>query len=335
MGVTPRLTVGLPVYNGELFLSEAIEALLGQTYENFELVISDNASTDSTPDICRQYAKLDNRIRYIRQQRNIGLVANSNFLINQATSEFFKLAAHDDLYARSLLERCIEALDNHQDVVVAHSWEARIDDEGNLVSGLAYSVAADAPQASERFRSMLFDGWDDYMYGVIRTAVLRRTHLYASHHFADRTLNTELNLYGPFYLVPDWLYFRREHAGRASEHPGRSVPYTVRTRSVGLDPRRSSRFLHPSIRLYLEYIRAYASLIRSAPLSTVERRECYYQLARWTVWRLPSVVSRAFHSGRLHDTVQTVPGLPDIDVSALVSRAGNRHFAGDLPGNEE
>jgi glycosyltransferase involved in cell wall biosynthesis len=322
----PRLTVALPVYNGERFLAEAINAILGQTYEDFVLVISDNASTDRTPEICREFAKLDSRIQYIRQERNIGLIGNHNFLIAQAEGELFKLAAYDDLYARTLLERCIDALDNHQEVVVAHCWEARVDEEGKLISGLAYSVAADAPRPPERFRSMLFDGWDDYMYGVIRTTVLRQTHLYASHHFADRTINTELSLYGPFHLVPEWLYFRREHAGRASEHPDRSSPYTVRSRSAGLDPRRSNRLRHPSIRLYLEYVRAYVTMIRTAPLSAVERRECYIHLSHWVARRFPSVVNRAFHSGRLHDDIQMLPELPDVDVAAVVSRAARSDF---------
>jgi len=335
MREAPRLTIGLPVYNGELFLAEAIDALLGQTYENFELLISDNASTDSTSDICRQYAKLDSRIRYIRQENNIGRVRNHNFLIYEASTELFKFAAHDDLYARNLLERCIEGLDQHPNVVVAHCWEARIDETGKLLSGLDYLVAADAPRVSERFCSMLFDGWDDYMYGVTRTSVLRRTHLYASHHFADRTFNTEMGLYGPFYLVPEWLYFRREHAGRASEHPGRSEPYTVRTRTAGLDPRRANRFRHPLVRLYLEYVWAYVTAIRSAPLSAVERQECYYHLARWVAWRFPSVVIRVFHSGAIHDTWQTVSELPDVDVDSVVSRGTRQDFTARSTHNEE
>ena len=77
----PRLSVGLPVYNGEGYLAESLEALLGQSYEDFELIISDNASTDGTADICRRYAKQDSRIRYIRQPRNIGCAPNHNYLV--------------------------------------------------------------------------------------------------------------------------------------------------------------------------------------------------------------------------------------------------------------
>src|SRR6266568_1753449 len=113
LSARPRLSIGLPVYNGDAFLAESLEALLGQTFENFELIISDNASTDGTADICRSYAKQDSRINYIRQPRNIGCARNYNFLVEQARGELFKAAAHDDLYARDLLRLCVEALDEN------------------------------------------------------------------------------------------------------------------------------------------------------------------------------------------------------------------------------
>ena len=96
MNEVPRLTVGLPVYNGEKYLAESLEALLGQSYEDFELIISDNASTDGTADICRRYEKQDSRIRYVRQPRNIGLAPNHNFVLEQAREELFKWAYHDE-----------------------------------------------------------------------------------------------------------------------------------------------------------------------------------------------------------------------------------------------
>jgi glycosyltransferase involved in cell wall biosynthesis len=101
MNEVPRLTVGLPVYNGEKYLAESLEALLGQSYEDFELIISDNASTDGTADICRRYGEQDSRIRYVRQSRNIGCAPNHNFVVKEARGELFKWASDDDLYARS------------------------------------------------------------------------------------------------------------------------------------------------------------------------------------------------------------------------------------------
>jgi glycosyltransferase involved in cell wall biosynthesis len=311
MSAVPRLSIGLPVYNGENFLAESLEALLGQSYEDFELIISDNASTDGTADICRRYAKQDSRIRYVRQPRNIGLNPNHNFVVGQARGELFKMASHDDLYARDLLKRCVEALDEHPRVVLAHCWEAMIDPAGTITKVLEYSVAVDSPQAPERFRSMLFDGWDDYTYGVMRTAVLLRTHLHGSHHFADRNINTELALHGPFYMVPEWLYFRRDH-------PERTSPYTVRTRCAYLDPRRANRLRHPVVRLYGEYIWGYVTAIRNAPLSSAERRECYRYLARWLADRALPVAGRSLRGGALQSREPVTAPEDVISVDAIV-----------------
>ena len=318
MNAAPRLSIGLPVYNGGTLLTESLEALLGQSYEDFELIISDNASTDGTADICRRYGKRDSRIRYIRQPHNIGLNPNHNFVIEQARGELFKMASHDDLYARDLLKRCIVALDEYPQVVLAHSWEAMIDTSGTVTKVLGYSVAADSPRAPERFRSMLFDGWDDYTYGVIRTEVLRRTRLHGSHHFADRTINTELGLHGPFYQVPEWLYFRRDH-------PERKSPYTVRTRCAYLDPRRADGLRHPVVRLYAEYIWGYVDAIRRAPISPADRRECYRYLVQWLAGRVVPVAGRALRGGALATKELASAERPVIPVDAVVAGREERH----------
>lgn len=312
VNAVPRLSIGFPVYNGEPLLAESLEALLGQTYEDFELIISDNASTDGTADICRRYSKQDSRIRYISQQRNIGMQPNHNFVIGQAKGELFKMASHDDLYARDLLKRCVEVLDERPEVVVAHCWEAMIDTSGNVTKRLQYSVAVDSPRAPERFRSMLFDGWDDYTYGVMRTGVLRRTRLHGSHHFADRTINTELGLYGPFCMVPDWLYFRRDH-------PERTTPYTVRTRAAYLDPRRADRLRNPAVRLYVEYIWGYVAAIHAAPLTAADRKECYGCLVKWLAGRVLPVTRRSLRGGALRSAEATTAPEAVTSVHALVA----------------
>lgn len=280
MGTAPRLTIGLPVYNGEKYVAEAIEALLGQTFTDFELIISDNASTDGTARICRDYEKRDPRVRYHQQPRNIGLAPNHNFVAERARGDLFKWAASDDLYARDLIERCVEALDAYPGVVLAHSWTAHVDDSGTVTTALDYPLSTASPRAPQRFRSLLFDNGGDDDYGVVRTEALRRTAMKESYHHADRTIVAELSLYGRFYQVPDWLYFRRDHDDRAE----RACP-TVRSRCANMDPRRADRLRHPVARLYGEYIWAYIRMIRRAPLSAAEKRECYRHLAEWLTSR--------------------------------------------------
>ena len=305
MSTAPRLTVGLPVYNGENYIAESLEALLGQSYKDFELIISDNASTDGTGDICRRYEKQDSRLRYYRQPRNIGLAPNHNFVAEQSRGELFKWASNDDLYGRELLERCIDALDEYPDVVLAHCWTAYVDGAGEVTKAFKYPLNTFSPRAPERFRSILFDSGGDDDYGVIRTEVLRRTAMKESYHHADHTIIAELGLLGRFYQVPDWLYFRRDHDDRAE----RACP-TMRSRCANMDPRRADPLRHPAVRLYGEYVWGYISAIRHAPLSSAERRECYRYLTQW-------FASRARPGGAAETEPAPVPHL-DISVEDLV-----------------
>ena len=194
---------------------KSLDALLGQSYEDFELIISDNASTDDTSEICRDYESQDARIRYCRQPRNIGSSPNHNFVVEVARGELFKWASYDDLYARELLERCVDALDEHPDAVLAHSWTANIDEADAVFAAPEYPLATDAATAPERFRSVLFGSGGDDIYAVIRTSTLRRVLPQDSYHHAENPIVAALSLHGPFLQVPDWLYFRRDHPQQA------------------------------------------------------------------------------------------------------------------------
>jgi glycosyltransferase involved in cell wall biosynthesis len=310
VNTVPRLTVGLPVYNGERYVAESIEALLGQSYQDFELIISDNASTDGTPAICERYARQDSRIRYYRQPRNIGLAPNHNFCVQQARGELFKWAAGDDLYHRDLLLRCVEALDERPEVVLVHAYTAMIDGDGKMFQANDYALGTSAPHAPERFRSLLNDSGGDDDGGVIRRAVLLRTAMKDSYHHADRTIIAELALHGPFYHVPEWMYFRRDHPGRAERaHP------SVRARCANMDPRRANPWRHPVPRLIGEYLWAYVRMIQSAPLTSAERLECYGHLAAWVARR-----SKPHHL--VSSEPPTAETQPIIDVHAVVPGRG-------------
>src|SRR5262249_6062368 len=126
----PRLSIGLPVYNGQAFLQQAIDHLLAQTFSNFEIIISDNASSDRTSQICRQYASRDSRIRYVRNDTNLGAIANFNRTFELSRAPLFKWAAHDDLHRPTYLESCVRLLDQDAATILAHSATAFIDDGG-------------------------------------------------------------------------------------------------------------------------------------------------------------------------------------------------------------
>src|SRR5262249_10686156 len=131
-----EVAIGTPVWNGEAFLSQAIESILAQTYSDFQFVISDNASTDSTAEICRAYAKLDKRIHYMRQGKNIGAAQNYNEVFRRSSGRYFKWAAYDDVLAPTFIEECVRVLDADESVVLCSPATVLINEDG---SPLRYS----------------------------------------------------------------------------------------------------------------------------------------------------------------------------------------------------
>lgn len=290
---TPTLSIGLPVYNGERYLREALDSLLAQTFTDFELIISDNASTDGTAAICREYAERDPRIRYIRQPTNIGAGPNHNFLPPEARAPFFKWASHDDIYDPELVRRCMDTFSAHPEATLVSCWDARIDTDGNHLRDSPYRLDTSNPSPAMRLRSLLHTQGGDDFYGVIRTDILCRLGPHGSYFNADRVFVAGLALYGPFYQVPEVLYFRREHPQRLSRA-------STRDRAVGLDPSRSSQLRHPAARLYAEYIVGFFRTIRRAPLSAADRWRCNVEVMRW----VGSVIARAGRTRQLHSEVE-------------------------------
>lgn len=267
----PRLSVGLPVYNGQRYLAAALDSLLGQSFTDFELIISDNASTDGTEEICRRYAAKDPRIRYIRQPRNIGANPNHNFVLREGRGEFFKWAAHDDLYGRDLFARCVAVLDEHPDVVLCHADMAIIDETGTVVRRFDYTLATGSADPAERFRSLVVTNGADDEYGVIRTRVLRSIRPRDSYHHASRPFIAEVAFRGRFHQVRELLYFRRDHPDRGDRNP------TIPALCANLDPRRAGQ---TTARLLAEYAWRYFEAISRAPLSAAQKWACYRILLR-------------------------------------------------------
>ena len=272
----PAVSIGLPVYNGERYLRNSLDALLAQTFTDFELIISDNASTDSTAAICQEYTARDCRIRYVRQRTNIGAAPNHNFVAALARGRLFKWASHDDLYHPDLLRQCVEALEAHPEVVLAHCWDAYVDETGEMTSLAPYRLDTANPSARARLRSLLYTPGGNDFYGVIRTDVLRRVRPHQTYYNADRTFMAGLVLAGPFHQVPRVLYFRREHPNRASHG-------TRRARAATLAPGRANRIRNPMLRMYVEYVLDFARAVWLAPVTRRERFWCLLEVAGWVL----------------------------------------------------
>jgi len=258
----PRVSVGMPVYNGERFLRPAIESVLTQTYGDFELIISDNASTDATPDICRVYAARDPRIRYVRNATNVGAARNFNRVFQLSTGEYYKLANADDVCAPTLVERCVAVLDTHPGAVLCYARTTLIDESGAVMSEYDDGLDLRAASGVQRFRAAMDRiRLVNVFQGLLRSSILRKTRLMGSYHGSDIMLLEELALYGQFREIPQRLFFRRLHseAGSSIESPDR--------RMVLIDPsvdhdRRLWLCRHPVERI--------ASIVR-APLAPGEK----------------------------------------------------------------
>jgi glycosyltransferase involved in cell wall biosynthesis len=216
----PRISVGMPVYNGEPYIGIAIQSLLDQTFEDFELLISDNASTDRTEEICRDLAARDSRIVYTRNRQNIGAAPNYNRLVDMASADYFRWSNADDVFAPTLHERCIAVLDANPDAVLSYGKTKIIDADGNEGADYEDNLDLQDERPSDRFRKFHEQvGWTNAIYGLMRTEALSRTAMMGSGSFpaADTNLMGELVLYGKFIEVPECLFYRRIHAAASSE----------------------------------------------------------------------------------------------------------------------
>lgn len=209
-GPPPRLSIGMPVYNGERFLRRSIPSILVQDFTDFELIISDNGSEDATSEICRAYAARDARIRYHRSDVNRGAVWNFNRVLELATGEYFKWAAHDDWYGSDFLGRCVEILDGDPDTVLCCSPMIVLDDDDRILRVHRDHLDGTASRKpARRFHAMLWSISDptNLAFGMFRTESLRRIG-YRNIPEPDRTLLGELVLHGGFRQLEEPLYFR-------------------------------------------------------------------------------------------------------------------------------
>jgi glycosyltransferase involved in cell wall biosynthesis len=274
----PSVSIGLPVFNGEDYVAEAITSIVSQTYKNIEIIISDNASSDRTGEICRNFAARDSRVRYHRNEQNLGASRNYEISFGMASGAYFKWAADDDVLAPTFIERCVEVLEADREAVLCYSKTTTIDGQGQPVSAGGAYPAIDAAMPHERFRASFFSGETYPVWGLIRTEVLRRTRLLGPFVCHDRTLLAELALHGRFHCIDEFLFFHREHPGRSVRVYDQGRPDLV---IEWYAPSRGGGLVFAEWRLLAEY---WAGL-RRAPITTEQRLWCLMHLARWAVKR--------------------------------------------------
>lgn len=272
----PRVSIGMPVYNGERFVRQAIESLLEQTFRDFELIVSDNGSTDATSEICATYAAADPRVRYIRHEKNRGALFNWNHVVEQARGEYFKWASANDTSAPQLVERCVKCLDAEPDVVIAYGRTEYIDDDGASLGEYRHDVQVLDRRPSVRFERLCRElrANNAMSSGLIRLEILRKTGTGRSYPGSDMALMAELALYGGYQRLPEVLFHRR--MGEASATKFRSAA-ELKT-FLNPDDKKTDKAVYWP--MHWDY---FGSVMR-APLALRERLATFRYIARSAWW---------------------------------------------------
>jgi glycosyltransferase involved in cell wall biosynthesis len=283
----PLVSIGLPVYNGAAFIEETIESLLKQSLEDFELIISDNASKDGTAEICRYYAAHDPRIRFISNDRNLGAATNYNQVFHLSRGKYFKWSACDDLHAPEFLTECVAILQSRPEVVLCYAKTQIIDAHHQPIEMKEDRLRLDANDVALRFSDCLsaMKLCHNPIFGVMRKEVLAKTRLKGAYLAADRCLVAELTLYGPFYEIPDRLFIRRKHADNIG---------TTREFLPFWDPRLTGKIVFPEWRVAREHILS----VRLSPLGVKIKMRLFDVVLKWVYAKRKILLAQLIIAGR-------------------------------------
>lgn len=225
----------MPVYNGEGRIEKALNSLLSQSFKNFELIISDDNSSDNTANICDEYAAKDARIKFYRQKNNSGLVKNFAFVLNQAKGDYFMWAAQDDWWDENFIRKMVEAMEKNPEYVVAMSHYKIISDSGKITE-TSLGRHDFTKLSNYRLFRVILSAKDNpiFEYGLFRTDFLKKLFSRLKPHSIEDTviLMSEAALAGKFYSVPEFLHIKYRNPKNLRErhylgnYYGEPCPYT-------------------------------------------------------------------------------------------------------------
>ena len=260
----PRVSFGLPVWNGEATIRRCLDSLLAQDFTDFEVVVSDNASTDETSQILDEYAARDPRIRVSRNQENIGQIENVNLVFRQSRGEYFRWIGVTDWLEPHYASRCVEALDADPGAILVTTYFRIHQEDGTSRYEEYRGERVDSERPERRFARMLWfyqagDAKYDPIYSMMRRDALERTHLVWMMDWGDRMMGAELALLGRFLHLPECLAHRIK--GSSEQHSD----YEELLRRY--HPTRYRELPAPPWRIF----KGLLSIIRAAPLTRRQR----------------------------------------------------------------
>lgn len=273
-----RVVVGLPVYNGQKYVGAAIESHLAQTFGDFELVISDNGSTDATQQICTDFAARDKRVKYFRSPENRGILWNHRRVMEAigSTAVYFRWAGGDDILEPGLLQTMVDVLDARPEVEAVMPDTKNIDDTGTIVGSMSRVLDLQSPDVFQRAHDVLMANYQHVIaYGLLRARTLRLMRTGPNYPGWDAIFLWELALRGQLVQPAGPALLRRFHAGSISRVK------TAKELRRWVEPNAKAGMNFPHWTWAYERVRA----LFASPMSTRERLRIGKFLARHTVWQ--------------------------------------------------
>ena len=272
----PNVSIGFPVYNGGNYIKEAINSILSQTYTDFEMIISDNGSTDNTMEICNSYAIKDLRIRYYRNNINKGGAWNFNNVFRFAIGKYFIWACHDDVWNSNLLERYVNAFSEMPDIISCYSRTTFINEHGEPLFSVVGRPDLNIASPHQRFRLFLKyhspTNECSQVLGLFRIDVLRKTPLIGKYPSSDMILLGEIALRGKSHEVKNCLLIRRDHPLKSTT----AYP-TIEERIEWFDPLKKGKIQFTTWQWVYEL---HKSVFRS-PVDLFEKAICMKEVWKW------------------------------------------------------
>jgi glycosyltransferase involved in cell wall biosynthesis len=272
-----KVLVGLPVYNGQKYLGAAIESHLAQSFGDFNLVISDNGSTDATPEICARYASQDQRITYLRSPQNRGILWNHRRVLEliESPRQYFRWAGADDIMELGLLQAMVEVLDIRPEVQAVVPNTKNIDEQGNIIASMPITLDLQSPDVFERAHTVLVAEFQHVVaYGLLRASTLRLMRTGPNYIGWDPVFIWELALRGQVVQPPGPALLRRFHAGSISRVK------TAKEMRKWVEPNAQSGMNFPHWTWAYERLR----VLMACPIPTRDRLRIGAFLARVTMW---------------------------------------------------
>lgn len=307
--VPPRVTIGMPVYNGALTIAQSLENLLGQSFDDFELVISDNASTDDSVRIIESYCQRDARIRLIRQSCNVGANGNFSAVVDAARGEYFKWSTCSDLCSPDFLAHCVAFLDAHPDVVLAAPATRLFETHPDEAMPYAGDIEILDDSPARRFQRLIETiKLNNAMNGLIRSSALRARSPVIDHYMqADIVMMSCLSLQGKLALVPEAVFLRRMDPRTAT------ILMTEEDDIRHHYPAPDLRALLPVWHLFLGWLEA----VHQTPATADDKRKAYSYIVKMCFWErgrlfwdIPAGIASVLHLrglGRRHASAKRSP----------------------------